>query len=215
MSLQLCIFDLDGVIVDTVPLHFDAWKRMFDSYFRKFTIDEYYAKVDGIPRDDGVRAILSDLSDEDVKKASALKQAYFLANLNSKPINTFSSTLKLIGELRDLGVKVVVISSSKNARKILQKINMLESIDGLISGDECKNGKPEPDIFLMAAKKFEVPKENCVVFEDAVLGVLAAKRAGMFCVGIDRRHNPKRLRNADIVVADLSELRAHEVQGLL
>jgi len=213
MSTELCIFDLDGVIVDTVPLHFDAWKRMFEDYSHKFTEDNYYAKVDGIPRNDGVRAILTELSDEEVKKAAALKQAYFLANLNTKPIETFSSTIKLMGELRDMGTKVMVISSSKNARSILQKIDMLESIDGLVSGDECKKGKPAPDIFLMAAKKLKIPKEACVVFEDALLGVEAAKRAGMFCVGIDRRNNPERLKSADIVVADLSELSASQVRG--
>ena len=70
------IFDLDGVVVDTVPIHFRAWKRMFNEYGKEFTFDDYKAKVDGIPRMDGARAILSDLADKDLTAAADLKQQY-------------------------------------------------------------------------------------------------------------------------------------------
>ena len=89
--MKAAIFDLDGVIVNTVPLHFKAWKMMFSEYGKEFNFDDYKQKVDGIPRMDGARAILTDLSDEELKKAADKKQVYFLEYLNSEDIPVYNS----------------------------------------------------------------------------------------------------------------------------
>lgn len=206
MPLEAAIFDLDGVVVNTVPLHFEAWKRMFNEYGHEFTFDDYKAKVDGIPRYDGARAILTELSDDELKVAGDKKQGYFRELLDAAEIPRYDTTIKLIGDLQAAGIKVAVISSSKNCPHILEKIGLYDKLDAIISGTDITKGKPDPQIFLMAAERVGTEPQACVVFEDAVLGVEAAKRANMKCVGMDRYDHPERLTKADVVVKDASEL---------
>ncbi len=200
------IFDLDGVVVNTVPIHFRAWKRMFAEYGRKFTLQDYKEKVDGITRIDGGRAILTDLSTKELVKATDKKQKYFLEYLKKEKIPVFKTTIKLMKELRSKDIKIAVISSSKNSPYILKRTGIIKLLDVEINGKDIKKGKPDPQIFLMAAGEMRLKPKNCVVFEDAILGVKAAKRAKMLCVGIDRHNNPQRLKEADIVVNDLREV---------
>ena len=215
MKLQAAIFDSDGVVVDTVPLHFQAWKRMFNEHGKKFEFDDYIAKVDGIPRTDGARAILTDLSEEALQKACAIKQGYFIEFLN-KGIPVHESTVKLVKVLRAAGVKAVLISSSKNLAQIIKSGGTEGLWDVVISGHDITKGKPDPQIFQMAADRSRTPHDRCLVFEDAVLGVEAAKNACMKCIGIDRHGHPERLAKADLVVKDLAEVdlgRIEQVMG--
>ncbi|MEE8328374.1 MAG: beta-phosphoglucomutase family hydrolase [Thermodesulfovibrionia bacterium] len=200
------IFDLDGVVVDTVPIHFEAWKRMFEEYGKNFTLRDYKEKVDGIPRTDGGRAILTDLSTKELIKATDKKQKYFLEYLKKEKIPVFKATVKLIKELGNKGIKIAVISSSKNSPYILKRIGIIKLLDAEVNGGDITKGKPHPQIFLMAVKEMGLKPKDCVVFEDAILGVEAAKRAKMLCVGIDRYNAPRRLEEADIVVKDLKEI---------
>lgn len=190
-------------MVDTVPIHFKAWKRMFKEYGKKFTFKDYKEKVDGIPRIDGARAILTGLSSKELTEATDKKQRYFLESLKKEKIPVFRAAIKLIKELRSKGIKTAVVSSSKNSPYILKKTRINKLFDAEVSGSDITKGKPHPQIFLMAAGKMRVKPKNCVVFEDAILGVRAAKRAKMLCVGIDRHNDPKRLKEADLVVSNL------------
>ena len=215
MPLTAAIFDLDGVIVDTVPLHFKAWKKMFNEYGHEFTFDDYKAKVDGIPRRDGAKAILTELSDEEIHVAGDKKQVYFREMLDADEIPRYDTTIKLIDDLKADGVKVAVISSSKNCPHILRKIGLYDRLDAVISGTDITKGKPNPQIFLLAAQKVVAEPAECVVFEDAVLGVEAAKRGDMKCVGIDRYDDPKRLEKADLIVKDAGELTVDMLRALM
>ena len=212
--MQAGIFDLDGVIVNTVPLHFKAWQRMFKEYGKDFTFEDYKKKVDGIPRNDGARAILNDISEDELKKASDKKQGYFLEYLESEKIPVYDSTVHLIKSIKDDSLKVGVISSSKNCLPILKKTGLVDLFDEIITGNDITKGKPDPQVFFMAAEKMEVEPAQCVVFEDAVLGVQAAKSAGMKCVGIDRYGKPERLNKADLVISDLGEVDLGKIKAL-
>ncbi len=213
--LKAVIFDLDGVIVDTVPIHFNAWKKMFGEYGIDFTFEAYKAKVDGIPRMDGARAILKDLNQKELDKAAARKQNYYLEFLEKDKIEIYNTTLNLIDDLKKIGVKIAVISSSKNCKHILDKIKLTEKLDAIITGHDITKGKPDPQVFLFASEKLGVKPPDCVVLEDAVLGVEAAKRADMFCVGIDRYGDPSRLKKADIIISDAAEITAEKLQESL
>ncbi len=213
MSFKGAIFDLDGVIVNTVPIHFKAWKKMFEEYGHSFTFDDYKAKVDGIPRLDGARAILTELPDKELKEASAKKQRYFLDYLGEEKIQVYPGTLNLIKELRGHKIKIAVISSSKNCPVILEKADMYKYIDAAISGNDITQGKPDPQIFLMAKDRLSLEISECIVFEDAELGVEAAKRGGFKTVGINRYEDPHRLNQADIVVKDLGELSYSQLEN--
>lgn len=211
MSLRAAIFDLDGVVVNTVPLHFKAWKRMFNEYGHEFSFEDYKQKVDGIPRYDGARAILTELPEDKLREAADKKQGYFRELLDAEDIPRYDTTIALIAALQAHGIKVAVISSSKNCPHILKKIGIYDKLDAVISGADITKGKPDPQIFLMAAKRLGIPPHECVVFEDAVLGVEAAKRGEMKCVGIDRYSDPSRLSKADTIVTDAGEI---DIDGL-
>lgn len=206
MNLKGAILDMDGVIVDTVPIHFKAWKRMFEEYGRKFTFDDYKDKVDGIPRTDGARAILTDLAEAELQKACDSKQDYFLEHLKQGKVPVYQPAIDFVKELITNGLKVAVISSSKNAPYILDNIGLRDKLDAEVNGHDITQGKPDPQIFLMAADRLNLSYDTCVVFEDAVLGVEAAKRAGMFCVGVDRHNDPDRLKQADMLIKDFTEI---------
>ncbi len=214
MILRAAIFDLDGVIVDTVPLHFKAWKRMFNDYGVKFDYNDYKEKVDGIPRLDGCRAILTDVSDEEIKRASEKKQGYYMRYLNEDGVKVYDSTVSLIKELIAAGIHTAVVSSSKNLHLVLKKTGLKELFEVKLSGNDITKGKPDPQIFLMAAERLNVSPGESVVFEDATLGVEAAKRANMRCVGIDRSGLPELFKKADITVKDLSETGIRQLQNL-
>jgi len=107
-----------------------------------------------------------------------------------------------------------VISSSKNCLHILKKAGIINLFKVIITGNDIKRGKPNPDVFLLAALRLNLEPKQCIVFEDAVLGVEAAKRADMICIGIDRYHDPKRLSKADLVVSDLSKVTVEKLKAL-
>jgi len=206
VSFKGAIFDLDGVVVDTVPLHFKAWKKMFSEYGKNFTHEEYKRKVDGIPRLDGTRAVLTDLNDTELEKAAAKKQRYYLELVDAGEIETYRSTVGLIKELKKNKIRIAAASSSRNCRYILEKVGLVALFEAVIGGGDFKKGKPDPEIFLLAASRLKLSSGEVVVFEDAILGVEAAKNGGMMCVGIARKDDKSLLKKADIVVSDLGEI---------
>ena len=214
MSFKGAIFDLDGVIVNTVPLHFKAWKRMFEEYGKTFTFQDYKEKVDGIPRMDGARAILTDLDEAELDKAATRKQGYYLEQVDKGEVDIYESTVKLVKELKEKSIKVAAASSSRNCRYILEKARLIDLFDAVIGGGDFKVGKPAPDIFLLAASKINLPPAECIVFEDAKLGVEAAKNGKMLCIGIAREGHRELLEKADIIVEDLREIDYKKLKGL-
>jgi beta-phosphoglucomutase len=214
MKFKGAIFDLDGVIVNTVPLHFQAWKRMFSEFGKEFTFKDYKEKVDGIPRLDGARAILTDLDKTELDKAATRKQGYYLELVDSGKIDVYNSTVSLIKELKKNAVKVAAASSSRNCRYILEKSGLIGLFDVVVGGGDFKNGKPDPEIFLSSADKLGLTASDVVVFEDAKLGVEAAKNGDMLCVGLAREGDKKILAKADIIVNDLVEVDYNRLKGL-
>ncbi len=214
MAIKAAIFDLDGVIVNTVPFHFRAWKRMFEEHGHKFTMEDYLARVDGRPRLEGAAAILTELSPEEIEKAGAKKQEYYLELLETEPMEIFESSVKVIEELKRRGIKLAAASSSKNAVRILKKIKLFDVFEANVSGADFEKGKPDPEIFLTAASRLKARPEESVVFEDAKSGVEAALNGGFICVAIDRHHNPEALRGAEVMVNDLSEITVDQILNL-
>lgn len=214
MAIKAAIFDLDGVIVNTVPLHFHAWQKMFEQYGHKFTMADYLAKVDGRPRLEGAAAILTELAPDEIKKAGDVKQGYYQEMLDNDDIEIFDSSVKVIKQLKAKGIKLAAASSSKNAVQILKKIKLYDIFKVNVSGADFEKGKPDPEIFLTAAKRLGVSPKESVVFEDAKSGIEAAVNGGFFAVGINRHDNADALAGANKIVNDLSEMTIEEILNI-
>jgi len=232
---QAVIFDMDGVITDSVPVHRKAWKDTFDSFLDETGSDaprfdegfDYLTHVDGKPRYDGVRDFLSSRgielpegTPEDPPEEMTVcgvgnrKNEMFLDALAEVGVDPYRSTLDLIDELHAVGVGVALITSSRNAAVVLGSAGVdPASFDAVVDGNESARlglpGKPEPAIFLEAASRLGVAPAVAVMVEDAVSGV-AAGRAGGFggVIGVDRGSNVEALEaaGADVVVADLGDV---------
>lgn len=237
-NIEAVIFDLDGVITKTALTHASAWKKMFDEFlkqrerehgepFQEFThTGDYLPYVDGKPRYKGVASFLEsrniqipfgDPSDSpDMLTCCGLgnrKNRAFNEVLKKDGVEVYPSTVQLIMELAEAGIKLGVASSSKNCRVVLETVDLLKifgaRVDGEVSVELGLNGKPEPDIFTTACDILGVPYKNAIVVEDAVSGVQAGAKGNFgLTLGIARENNAKELQEngADFVVEDLDEI---------
>ena len=228
------LFDLDGVLTPTSALHRRAWAAMFGPVLERLGADEYtdadyFEHVDGRPRLDGIRAVLAargqalpDGGPGDEPGALTVyalgeqKNDAFNRILEEEGIAAFPGSAKLLAELSQVpGVKMAVVSSSKNAAPILELAGIADYfdvvVDGSVAAREGLPGKPSPATFLRAAELLGVAPDQAVVFEDAVSGVKAGRDGGFgHVVGVDRGAGADELlaAGADVVVADLGELTA-------
>jgi alpha,alpha-trehalase len=222
------IFDMDGVVTDTASVHAAAWRRMFDEFLggrtagpnedvRRFTPDDYREYVDGKPRYDGVSAFLAArgiLVDPDtVRELGDRKDRYFHELIASDGVRAYGSTVALIRALSDCGIRTGVISASKNSVAVLAAAaveNLFDvRVDGIVMEGLGLPGKPDPAIFLEAARRLDVRPDRAVVVEDALAGVTAGRHGGFgLVIGVDRTGHPDELSShgADVVVQDLAEV---------
>lgn len=231
-SYGAVLFDLDGVLTPTAEVHMRAWAQMFNAFLasqggqQPYTQKDYFDYVDGKPRYDGVRSFLASRditipegSPDDPADAVTVcglgnrKNVEFSRVLATDGVQAYPGSVRLLDHLATARIPMAVVSSSRNARPVLESAGLLDRfdvvVDGNVAADRRLAGKPAPDTFAAAAADLGVPVERAVVMEDALSGV-AAGRAGGFglVVGVDRGAGADRLKQsgADIVVTDLGEL---------
>jgi beta-phosphoglucomutase len=207
MGLKACIFDLDGVIVDTAKYHYLAWKKLATMLNINFT-EEDNERLKGVSRMASLDIILeigNMVPDDKTKEEyAALKNKWYLDYINQMmPDEILPGSLEFISELKNAGIKVALGSASKNTPLILERLGIGKLFDAVADGNVVRNAKPDPEVFITAAKMLGVQPEDCVVFEDAVAGVEAALNAGMRCVGIG---SEKILKDAHFVVSGLDKM---------
>ncbi|MBI3285016.1 MAG: beta-phosphoglucomutase [Burkholderiales bacterium] len=199
--IKCCIFDLDGVIVDTAKYHYLAWKRLANSLGFDFSeADNEHLK--GVSRVESLKLVLrlGSVALEPLAFEAALadKNAWYLDYIHQiGPEEILPGVADFLAAVRAQGIKTALGSASKNAQVILERIGLLEQFDAIIDGNKVANAKPDPEVFLNAARATGVAPADCIVFEDAVAGVQAALNAGMQCVGIGE---PAVLRQAHLVL---------------
>lgn len=219
---QAVLFDLDGVITPTAEIHQRAWGELFADH--DYTPDDYLAYIDGKPRYDGVASFLASRGIElpwgspddppgngTVCALGNRKNRLFNEILSRDAIVAYPGTVAVLDLLDELGVDQAIVSSSKNARTVLEAAGLSDRfpvvVDGRTAAEESLAGKPAPDMFLRAASLVDAGAGGCVVVEDAVAGV-AAGVAGEFgfVLGVDRGGNREALEaaGADRVVEDLA-----------
>ena len=232
------ILDMDGVITSSARAHAAAWKRMFDEFLQTYSSEhnqtfepfddktDYFEYVDGKPRYEGAQSFLESRGislpygtpDDPPDKETVCglgnrKNQYFLEYLHEHGADPYPSTVDFIKELQQKNIRVAAISSSRNAKAVLESAGVIDFfkviIDGVYASQHDIQGKPEPDVFLEAARKLDTSPDHAIVVEDAISGVQAGQAGGFaLVIGIDRSGDRDlKEHGADIVVNDLAEIR--------
>ncbi|WP_238883950.1 beta-phosphoglucomutase [Clostridium sp. YIM B02551] len=200
-KIKGCIFDLDGVIVDTAKYHYLAWSSLAKELGIAFNEDDN-ERLKGVSRMESLNIILS-LGN----KKMTLEEKELLADKKNKKYVECIDKLKeeeilpgvkeFLQELRNEGIKISLGSASKNSRFILDKLALKNYFDCIIDGNKISKAKPDPEVFLAAVREMELKSEECVVFEDALAGIRAAHNGGMKVIGVGSEEN---LSEADLVI---------------
>jgi beta-phosphoglucomutase len=213
--IKACIFDLDGVIVDTAHYHFLAWQRLGREIGVELTEKEN-ERLKGVSRMQSLQILLDlgkmTLSKDRKESLADRKNEWFVEYIEAmKPTEIFPGVEKLISAIRKKGIKIALASSSKNAPRVVELLGISKLFDASVDGSMIIDTKPDPEIFLLAAQKLGIQPQYCVVFEDAEAGVEAAVRAGMRCVGVGSASN---LGKANKVVANTSDFKVEDLNAL-
>jgi len=201
------IFDLDGVLVDTAKYHYLAWKRLADELGFNFTMEDN-ERLKGVSRMQSLEILLEIgriiMTEEQKEKAAFKKNTWYVEYLH-----TLDETALLPGAknyllcLKKEGKKIALGSASKNTPLILERLNIAYFFDAVIDGNSVIKTKPDPEVFLKGAAALGLDPDQCVVFEDALAGVEAAKACGMMVIAVG---NPESLPGADWYISSLADM---------
>ncbi len=204
MKYKAVLFDLDGVIADTAVYHFEAWKRIATSLGIELE-DNFEENLKGVDRAGSLQAILDygniQISTEQFEQLLVQKNSDYLELIaNLKPSSALPGIPKLFADLNANGIKIAIASASKNAPFILERLELIDLVDGIANPAEVKAGKPAPDIFIEAARIANVDLQECIAIEDAKSGVEAIKAANVVAVSIGD------IKGADYKLSSTSQL---------
>lgn len=216
MTKKAFIFDLDGVIVDTAKFHYLAWKELANELGFEFT-EEQNEDLKGVSRVASLEILLNigkiQLSNE--RKEELLKEKNeqylgYIAKMGQDEI--LPGIEKILQYLKENEIPFSLGSASKNARLILRILGLYDLFDAIVDGNDVSSAKPDPEVFLIAAKKLNKDPHDCIVIEDAQAGIQAANNARMLSIGIG---NKKVLNEAGFVLNNTSELTVDFVKELI
>jgi len=201
------LFDLDGVLVKSMPFHLEAWQWAFEQHqipvsLHTLALHEGFRSADMARKI--ARAAQVQIDDSTVKEIVKIKRAYYQ---KIAQVEFYPQALEVVTELKKMKKCCAIVTSC--VRASLQRAIPAEHIplfNYIVTGDEIKNGKPNPDPFLLARDKLQVTSEECVVIENAPLGIQAAKTAGMVCIAITTTLSANELSGADYIVNHLREI---------
>jgi len=210
------IFDLDGVIVDTAKYHYLAWKKLANELGFEFT-QEQNELFKGVSRKRCLEILLA------IGKIEATQEQFdtwmieknldyleFIKNMDESEI--LPDVPKVLEFLKERNIPIALGSASKNAQPILEKVGLLSYFDSIVDGNNVTKAKPDPEVFLLAAKQLGVDANNCVVFEDAVAGIQAANAAQMTSIGIGDKNV---LNEAQFNFTDFTQISTDFIKNLI
>jgi beta-phosphoglucomutase len=217
MGLKACLFDLDGVIVDTAKYHYIAWKKIADEFGFEFT-ELHNERLKGVSRIQSLEILLeiggitnlTTAQKEDLAKRKNEMYVDFVSRIT--PDEILSGAEVFLKELRQNRVLIALGSASKNAPAILDRLHITKLFDVIIDGNKVSKAKPNPEVFLLGAKELKVKPSECIVFEDAEAGIEAAIAGGMKSVGIG---SPETLSKANLIVSGLDKLNFRIIKTML
>ena len=205
MTIKGFIFDLDGVLTDTAEYHFRGWKRLADEEGLPFTREDNES-LRGVPRRESLLLILKGktVSEEKLQEMMKRKNQYYLEFIHEiKPSDLLPGALRFLEELRAAGLKAAIGSASKNAGEVIERLGIGSLLDAISDGHSVERQKPAPDLFLHAAVQLGLNPHDCVVVEDATVGIAAARAGGFRTIGLGPK---ERVGEADVVYPSLENV---------
>jgi len=215
-STKADIWDMDGVIADTAPYHLKAWQEVFQKRGANFTEEDFRHSF-GQRNDTIIRnALGKEVSQDEIDVIANEKEESFRRRIrqNLKPL---PGVIKLIRSLVKYEFKLALASSApiENIQLLITGLGINNCFQCIICDKDVTEGKPNPQVFLLAAQKLGVEPKNCIVIEDAIAGVSAAKKAGMQCLAITNTHPRASLMEAVLIVDTLEEVSVNDLERLL
>ncbi|MBI5916005.1 MAG: beta-phosphoglucomutase [Bacteroidetes bacterium] len=214
--IKACIFDLDGVIVDTARYHFIAWRRLANELGFDFTEKEN-EQIKGVSRTESLNLILRwggvEKTEAEKTELAARKNDWYVDLVcNMTPSEILEGVVAFLDGLRAKGIKIALGSASKNSMTILRQVGLVEYFDVVIDGTKTTRSKPDPEVFLLGAQALGLPPSDCIVFEDAEKGIEAALTGGFHAVGIGE---PEALPAAKFVIPGFAGITFEEIVARL
>jgi beta-phosphoglucomutase len=214
-TIKACIFDLDGVIVDTAVYHYKAWKRLANELGFDFTEDDN-EKLKGVSRTRSLELILQwggvTKTDAEKEELASRKNEWYVEMISRMtPDEILPGAKEFLESCINAEIKTALGSASKNSMMILEKTGIANLFNVVIDGNKVSKPKPDPEVFLKGAEELNIAPTDCVVFEDAIAGVEAAIAGGMKVVGVG---SPQVLGKADLVVKGLSEMSLEKLRNI-
>jgi beta-phosphoglucomutase len=214
-TIKACIFDLDGVIVDTAVYHYKAWKRLANELGFDFTEDDN-ERLKGVSRTRSLELILQwggvTKTDAEKEELATRKNEWYVEMISRMtPDEILPGAKEFLESCINAGIKTALGSASKNSMMILEKTGITHLFNVVIDGNKVSRPKPDPEVFLKGAEELNIAPADCVVFEDAIAGVEAAIAGGMKVVGIG---SPQVLGKANLVVKGLNEMSLEKLRNI-
>lgn len=213
-TIQAVIWDLDGVIINSAKEHRKSWHRLAQEKGLPFTDEQFYATF-GMRNNAIIPLLWGEMPPERIQELANIKEEYFREFVRNAA-QPLPGAIELLSALHDAGYRQALASSTpvKNIELIDEILSLNRYLSALISGESVPNGKPAPDIFLKAAAVLGVEPARCLVIEDAVAGVQAAHAGGMRCIAVAGERDLPGLREAELVVKDLTEVNLERIRAL-
>jgi beta-phosphoglucomutase len=216
MSVLVVIFDMDGVLIYSYDAHFAGWKAMYRELGLDYSEKDFAADFGRTSRDILFRRFGDQLNDARIRELDERKEALFRESLR-KHFIAMDGACELIDALAAAGFRIGVGSSAppENIDLCLEKLGRRKQVSAIVTGKDVTRGKPDPQVFQLAAHRLEVGPEQCAVVEDAVHGIEAANRAGMKSVALVGTATREQLREASLIVESLRELSPQSLRALI
>jgi beta-phosphoglucomutase len=211
------IFDMDGTLIDNTPYHYKSWQMLYKKYGKGDVSKEtYYGEISGVPVLETIRRVFGDGRSEDELKALLNEKEAFYRKSYAPYIRPINGLENFLAELKNAGIKIAMGTSAtqEDINFVFNHIAIRDYFDVIINSTMVTKPKPDPQVYLKAAEKINMPPARCVVFEDSLAGIKSANSAGMKVVGITTGHTAAELQPVNLVIDDYTELTVQKIAAL-
>jgi beta-phosphoglucomutase len=208
MKVNAAIFDLDGTLIDNNSYHLQSWLQYLKDMNREMSEEEYKANVNGRTNKDVIEYIFNrKMDDQEALKYAHEKEAIY-RQIYAPYIKPVPGLLELLEKLRSLSIPMAIATSGiqVNIDFLFEHIPIRSYFNVIVNSAHITRGKPDPEIYIKTAQLLNIPPSECLVFEDAVVGINSAKAAGMKVVGVLTTHTAGELSGADVLIKDFTEM---------